>query len=58
MNDNKFLTISQMQDRYGISRRKAEEIALAIGTAPRRKGQRIYVNAAKADAYMGGELDA
>jgi hypothetical protein len=53
--DTNFLTISQMRKRYGISRKKAEEIALTVGTAPRRKGQTIYVSQAKADEYMGVE---
>lgn len=55
MMDTKFLTISQMRERYGISRKKALEIAYKVGTAPRRKGQTIYVNAEKADGYMGVE---
>lgn len=54
MADVKFLTIKAMQERYGINRAKAEEIAHAVGTAPRRKGQTIYVNQAKADKYMRG----
>lgn len=53
--DTQYLTIKAMQARYGISRKKAEEIAFAVGTAPRRKGQTIYVNAEKADSYMAGE---
>ena len=53
MDNTTFLTINQMRERYGITRSKAEEIAFAVGTAPRRKGQTIYVSAEKADAYMG-----
>lgn len=56
MSDIKFLTIKQMQERYGIRRSKAEEIAYKVGTAPRRKGQTIYVSQGKADAYMEGEF--
>ena len=53
MGGTKFLTISQMMERYGCSRKKAEEIAFNVGPAPRRKYQNIYVNQEKADAYMG-----
>jgi len=49
----KFLTIEEMRQRYGISRRKAVEIAYTVGTAPRRKGQKIYVNQAKVDKFLG-----
>lgn len=51
--DTKFLTIKQIRERYGVSRRKAEEIAIQVGTAPRFKGQKIYVSQEKADAFMG-----
>lgn len=56
--DTQYLTIKGMQERYGITRSKAVEIAYTVGTAPRRKGQTIYVSQEKADSYMRGEYDA
>ncbi|MBR6352435.1 MAG: hypothetical protein IKR93_08945 [Firmicutes bacterium] len=53
--DTKFLTIKQIRERYGISRKKALEVSVIVGTAPRRKGQTIYVSQAKADEFMGVE---
>jgi len=50
-----YLTIKGLMDTYGISRKKAMEISYAVGTAPRQKGQKIYVNKEKADAYMEGK---
>lgn len=52
---SQFLTIKQLQERYGISRKKALEVSAIVGTAPRRKGQTIYVSQAKADQFMGVE---
>ena len=51
-----YLTIKGMMEHYGISRRKALEIAKNVGTAPRTKGQKIYVSREKADRYMEGRL--
>ena len=58
MEDMQFITIAGMMKRYGISRRKAEEVAFTVGTAPRQKRQMIYVSLEKADAYMKGEWGA
>lgn len=55
--DTQYLTIKGLQERYGITRSKAVEIAFCVGTAPRRKGQTIYVSQEKADSYMRGEYD-
>ncbi len=55
--DTQYLTIKGLQERYGITRSKAVEIAYSVGTAPRRKGQTIYVSQEKADSYMRGEYD-
>lgn len=51
--NEQFLSIRGLMDTYGISRRKAMEIAHAVGTAPRTKGQKIYVHKQRADEYMG-----
>lgn len=53
----KFATMNELMERYNISRRKAQEIADAVGTAPRRKGQKVYVPLKKADEYMEGRYE-
>ena len=53
MKDAKFLTIKELMARYNITRKKANEIADVVGTAPRGKGDKIYVRQTLADEYMG-----
>ena len=51
--DTKLITITQMMERYGISRKRAYIVAEKVGMAPRRKNQTILVSRAKADAFLG-----
>lgn len=51
---SQYLSVKGLMDYFGISKRKAMEIANVVGTAPREKGQKIYVRKEKAEEYMEG----
>lgn len=53
MKDRKFLTLKEVMERYNVTYKKALSIADQVQTAPRAKGEKIYVLQAAADAFMG-----
>ncbi len=56
MGETKFITSKEAQAEYGVSRKYFERAALVIGTAPRHKGEKIYVPREEFDAYMRSQL--